>query len=133
MPDVGAGDWKTVFRACETGDLDTVKHYLRGDADVYDVDLNFQHAEVGSTPLIAAIRGGFYEIVVELIEQGNADINLEAEWFSNGTPLDEALIAGQTEIADFLKTKGAIETPGRPKADPGLSLRGSDGSTCAIV
>jgi hypothetical protein len=52
----GAGEWRALVTACERGDENTIRQYL-GDEDL-NVDVDFQHCEVGKTPLLAAVEHG---------------------------------------------------------------------------
>lgn len=80
---MSAGNWKELFRACTEGDLALVKYHVSEG-----VDLNHQHPEILSTPLVTAILNGFTEIALYLIDHG-ADVRLES-YFDQLTPLKAA-------------------------------------------
>ena len=73
--------------------------------------------DYGNTALILAARAGVQDVVRLLVESG-ADVNAANPLTGDG-PLDVALQEGRTEIADFLRSKGA-----KPRTDPPKSLRG---------
>lgn len=90
---MAAGDWKDMLSAVQEGDLELVKYHLDGG-----VNLNYQHPEFLTTPLIESISFQQYEIAKYLLENG-ADPTLKAG-FSMDSPL---AVAKQTKNKDFVK------------------------------
>lgn len=80
---MSAGDWKDMFQACTSGDLDLVEFYLRKG-----VDPNHQHPEFLTSPLIESVRTKHIEIVQLLLAHG-ADPNLPEDCGSD-TPISVA-------------------------------------------
>lgn len=62
---MSGGDWKAMFQAIETGDLELVRYYLRSG-----VDPNYQHPEYMARPLCESIRKDYYEICRLLLGHG---------------------------------------------------------------
>ncbi len=94
----------------------------RGSADVVRLLIE-RKAEIdarndyGNTPLILAVREGNREVVTALVE-GGADVNAANPLTGDG-PLDVAVQGGRTEVAAYLKGKGA-----KPRSEPAKPLRG---------
>uniref|UniRef100_A0A1X7TKV3 Uncharacterized protein n=1 Tax=Amphimedon queenslandica TaxID=400682 RepID=A0A1X7TKV3_AMPQE len=59
-----------------------------------------------NTALIVSARGGHYEIVKVLLDNG-ADPNLDQELFYFNSPLIEAAAKGHYQVVELLLTKGA--------------------------
>ena len=94
---MAAGDWKELFSAAESGDLDLVKYHIRNE-----IDPNYQHPEVMTTPLIVSIENEHFE-VAEFLLQNGADPSIK-EIFGN-----------QTALSMAKKTQDSIDfTPARP-------------------
>jgi uncharacterized protein len=53
---MGHGDWKDMFRGVQNNDFELVKYYIR-----MGIDLNYQHPEFLTSPLIETIRVGCSE------------------------------------------------------------------------
>ncbi len=64
---MSGGDWKAMFQAIETGDLELVRYYLRSG-----VDPNYQHPEYMALPLSESIRKS-YDDISELLLRFGAD------------------------------------------------------------
>ena len=80
---MSAGDWKEMFSAAETGDLELLRHHLSAK-----VDPNYQHPEYMCTPLIACILKGHYDAAALLLQWGaNSQLRSEGEAM---TPLEAA-------------------------------------------
>ncbi|HAS41026.1 MAG TPA: ankyrin repeat domain-containing protein [Microscillaceae bacterium] len=93
---MSAGDWKDMLHAAETGDLALLKYHLDND-----VNPNYQHPELLTTPLIVGIESGQEAIVRYLLENG-ADPNLKAG-FSNDSPLKVAKSYKNKVIVKLIK------------------------------
>ncbi len=93
---MSGGDWKEMYAGAQKGDLELVKyHILNG------IDPNYQHPEILSTPLVAAIIEGNIDIAIFLIENG-ADITLVSD-FDMMTPMQAAKMYKRTEIIKILE------------------------------
>lgn len=90
------GNWKEMLVAVHNGDLDLVKYHVRAG-----VDINYQHPELLTTPLIDAAEYGQYEIAEYLLAQG-ADPKIPAG-FSSDTPLRMARRHGHRDIVRLLR------------------------------
>ena len=90
---MSAGDWKDMLHAAETGNLPLLKYHMN-----QDVNPNYQHPELLTTPLIVGIENGQEEVVRYLLENG-ADPTLKAG-FSNDSPL---------KVAKSLKNKAVVK------------------------
>lgn len=91
------GDYKDFFRGACDGDLELVRHHLRGG-----VDVDFIHPELMSTALVAAIEAGQAEVALVLLDHGACPAlrsPLEAM-----APLEAAEAAGLDEVAAWLRT-----------------------------
>ena len=88
----------SIHKAAEDGNIEAVKQYLDGGADVNAKD------KLGWTPLNHAAEGGHKEIIELLIANG-ADVNAQNK--GGYTPLHTAILNDETEIAELLITKGA--------------------------
>ncbi|MEL6867933.1 MAG: ankyrin repeat domain-containing protein [Bacteroidota bacterium] len=62
---MSGGDWKDMFYAVQRGDLELVNFHLRTG-----ININYQHPEFGTTPLIESIRKGHLAIARLLLENG---------------------------------------------------------------
>lgn len=97
---MSAGDWKDLYSAACSGDLDRVKYHIGAG-----VDPNYQHPEIMCTPLVAAIMAGHIDIANYLLEHG-ADPHLRSA-MDNLTPLEAAEQQGNTELLSQLAGVGA--------------------------
>jgi uncharacterized protein len=97
------GNWKEMFNAACTGDIELVRYHIaRG------VDVNYAHPEFLSTPLVACILEGQAEVALELLSHG-ALPNLHSE-FDGKTPMQAAQAVGLTAVIERLRQLG-IEAP----------------------
>ena len=94
---MAAGDWKDLLNAVYDNDLDLVKYHVQGG-----VNLNYQHPEFLTTPLIESITSGRYEITKYLLENG-ADPSLSAG-FSADSPLKVAKRTGNKALISLVKS-----------------------------
>lgn len=101
-----SGEWRALYECCKKGSWDDAE-YLVLNAKV---DCNWQHPEIGSTPLLAAVEANDLAIVKLLVERGNADVNLEADCFSEGSPTRVAARKGFHDIEAYLISKGGLKT-----------------------
>ena len=62
---MSAGDWKDLYKASSEGDLELVQFHLR-----QGVDPNYQHPEILSLPLVAALLNGHESVARCLFEAG---------------------------------------------------------------
>jgi ankyrin repeat protein len=92
---VSHGDFKAFFAAACAGDATLVAHHL--DAGV---DVDFIHAELQSTALVAAIEEGREDVALLLLDRG-ADPGLRSP-LEAMTPLEAARAAGLDRVADRL-------------------------------
>jgi len=91
---------KALRDAIEKGDLETVKRYLAGGADINARD------DCGWTLLHQAACDGQKEIVQYLLDRG-ADINAKAN--DGFTPIHVAAVQGHTETVRLLAGRGAAD------------------------
>ena len=89
------GDWKELFNACTEGDLALVQYHVETG-----IDINYQHPEFLTTPLIESIRCGNTEIAKFLLEQG-ADPHAKEIWGKH-TPFSMAKLMKNKEIVALL-------------------------------
>jgi len=80
---MAAGDWKELFAAAKTGDLELVKYHIK-----MGVNPNYQHPEFMCTPLIESIQHQQFEVAKYLLENG-ADPSIKED-FGPHTPLSMA-------------------------------------------
>jgi ankyrin repeat protein len=70
---VSGGDWKELYAAARTGDLDLLKYHVE-----HGVDPDYVHPEFMSTPLVAAILAGHRAAAQYLLDHG-ASPDLESD------------------------------------------------------
>lgn len=92
---MSAGDWKEMYHAAATGNLDLLKYHIKNG-----VNPNYQHPEILSTPLVASIISDHMVIAKFLLANG-ADPLLRSE-FDNMTPLQAAKLYKRHEILPLL-------------------------------
>ena len=106
------GNWKQLFKGAENGDFELVNFYLK-----MDMDPNYQHPEVLTTPLIESAHRGHLNIVKLLLENG-ADPHLKAS-LEGWTALEAAQQAEREEVIAFLSQHLGLKylppTPGKNK------------------
>ncbi|WP_413289363.1 ankyrin repeat domain-containing protein [Bdellovibrio sp. HCB337] len=100
---MSAGDWKEMYKAATSGDLGLVQYHIQNG-----VDPNYQHPEILSTPLVAAIIAGHVDIAKFLLENG-ADPCLRSE-FDNLTPAQAAKRYDRQDVLQWLQEKSATQT-----------------------
>ena len=96
MGSVG-GDWKGMIEAAKEGHYSTMRMHIESG-----FDLNYQHPEFFTTPLMEAARYGHLDIVKLLIESGASPSVKSA--FDNLTALDLARQEGREAVAIYLET-----------------------------
>ena len=89
------GDWKEMFHACETGDIALVQYHVDNG-----IDINYQHPEILTSPLIESIRCGHNDIAKYLLENG-ADPHTKEIWGKH-TPLSMAKLTKNKEMIHIL-------------------------------
>ena len=72
------GDWKEMFRGVETNDFGLVRYYL-----AHDIDVNYQHPEFLTSPLIESIRRNHLDMMKFLLENGALPDIYEAESYKS--------------------------------------------------
>ncbi len=101
---MSGGDWKDLFRAACAGDVELVRYHA-----TLGVDLDYQHPEFLSTPLVACILAGQAETAGVLLDHG-ADPNLLSD-LDGLTPVQAARKSGLTAIEQRLLDLGADPGP----------------------
>lgn len=92
--------WTPLFLAFERNNFNTAKVLMAAGADV-----NAHLIDSGITVLMYAVKHYPHDVVVAIVSYG-ADINAKDK---NGkTALNHALDLGDTENADYLRSKGAV-------------------------
>merc|ERR1712232_785234 len=105
---MGGGNWKDLFNAAETGDVEKLRYHLR-----MGVDPNYQHPEFLSAPIFEAIRNGYMEIVQILVEDGNADPSI-IEDYTQDTVFETAISCREYDILKYLNMKLPKEKQWKP-------------------
>lgn len=85
------GDYKAFFAAACAGDVELVRHHL--DAGV---DIDFVHAELQSTALVAAIEEKRADVALLLLDRGASPTLLSP--LEGMTPLQAARAAGLAAV-----------------------------------
>ncbi len=93
------GDWKDMFYGVQNNDLDLVQYHIR-----MGVDVNYQHPEFMTSPLIESIRCGHLEMFQLLINNG-ASLEM-VEIYSNKSPLSVAKESANQEIINLILSIG---------------------------
>ncbi len=73
---MSGGDWKEMFAACQSGNIDLVKYHIETG-----IDPNYTHPEFLTTALMESVRFKRLDIIKYLLENG-ADPNIKDEWTS---------------------------------------------------
>lgn len=90
---MGHGEWKDMFKAVQTNDIELVDFYIRNG-----IDINYQHPEYMTSPLIESIRLNNIEMMLFLLKNGaSPDIK---EFYSNKDAIS---------IAEELKNEKALK------------------------
>ncbi len=92
---MSGGDWKSMFKAVQTGDYNLTEFYLKSG-----VDPNYQHPEYMASALVESIRFEHLEITALLLEHG-ADPQIE-EVMGGETPLSVAEMKNNKEAVDLI-------------------------------
>lgn len=93
---MSAGDWKELLAAAQEGNLELVQYHIERD-----INPNYQHPELLTTPLIESISFGQLAVATYLMEHG-ADPELKAG-FSEDTPLKVAKRTGNKAMIALVK------------------------------
>lgn len=93
---MSGGDWKEMLVAVQDGNIDLVKYHIKEG-----IDLNYEHPELMTTPLIECIQYNRLEIAKLLLENG-ADPLLNA-WLSNENPVRLAKQQKKKEFSELFK------------------------------
>ena len=96
----GGGNWKALYEAAKTGDIDEVRDWLSSN-----VNPNTQHPEFGTTPLIVAAEKG-HLAVVKLLVEGGADPKVKSAW-DGYDAVGAADKFGHPEVARWLREQSA--------------------------
>lgn len=110
------GNWKEMFNAACSGDLELVRYHLRNG-----VDVDYAHPEFLSTPLVAAALAGQEQVALALLDAG-ADPALRSE-FDGLTPLQAARQAGLAGLEARLVGLGVAAPPAPAPAPARRGLR----------
>ncbi len=94
---MSGGDWKEMFLACQSGDLELVKLHIETG-----VDLNYKHPEFLTTALIESIRSKHREITEYLLDNG-ADPTIKDDW-TGETALSLAEALRDSDLTNLLKS-----------------------------
>jgi uncharacterized protein len=97
---MSAGDWKDMFRAACSGDIERVRYHLENG-----VDVDYAHPEFQSTALVACILAGQRAVAHLMLDHG-ADPFLISE-FEGQTPVQAAHQAGLADLEARLLALGA--------------------------
>lgn len=89
------GDYKAFFTAACAGDVALVEHHV--DAGI---DVDFVHAELQSTALVAAIEERRSEVALLLLDRGASPTLVSP--LEGMTPLQAARAAGLATVVDRL-------------------------------
>lgn len=93
---MAAGDWKDLLKGVQENDLALVSFHVEKG-----VDVNYQHPEFLTTPLIESVEVGNLAIAKFLLENG-ADPKIKAG-FSNDTALSVAKAQKKKEFVQLIK------------------------------
>lgn len=80
------GNWKELFRAVEENDIELVSFHIK-----MGVDINYQHPEYLTSPLIESIRRNHIRIMRLLLSNGASVQIKEAETGKNAIQIAEEL------------------------------------------
>lgn len=93
---MSAGNWKELYLSAQKGNFELVKYHV-----AMGVNLNYQHPEFMTTPLIASIEHQHYEIAKYLLQHG-ADPTIKEDWGSH-TPLSMAKSTKNQNLVDLVE------------------------------
>lgn len=92
---MGHGDWKDMFKGVQDNDFELVTYYIR-----LGIDLNYQHPEFLTSPLIEAIRNKNLPMLTLLLENSaSPDI---CEVASSKSPMSIATEVGYQPVIQKL-------------------------------
>ena len=94
---MSGGNWKDLFLALQTNDLELVRYHLR-----MGVDPNYQHPEFMAAPLVESIRYNHLEVARLLLENG-ADPAIK-EVMGEATPTSVARSNNNTAALQLLNS-----------------------------
>lgn len=95
---MSGGDWKEMFQAAESGDLELVRYHIS-----QGVDPNYQHPEILSSALVASILSNHTDIAKYLLENG-AKPDLKS-YLEDMTPLQAAKKMKNRDLIALLKSQ----------------------------
>lgn len=87
-----------MYKAAQDGNFELLKYHIESG-----VDPNYQHPEILSTPLVAAIISGHDDLALYLLNHG-AHPDLQSD-FDAMTPVQAAERYQRVKVMDFLKQK----------------------------
>lgn len=93
---MAGGDWKEMYLSAEKGDLELLRYHVENG-----IDINYQHPEFLTTPLIASIEHQHIEVATYLLDQG-ADPKAK-EIFGDHTPLSAAKATNNKELVKLVE------------------------------
>ncbi len=93
---MSGGDWKQMFKAVQTGDINLVEYYLK-----LGIDPNYQHPEYMAAALVESIRFNHLDITKLLLEN-DADPKIE-EVMGSDTPMSVAKEKKNQEAIELLQ------------------------------
>ena len=94
---MASGDWKALLKAIQDGDLEAARHFIQSG-----VDINYEHPEMLTTPLIEAVQSGQEKMVALLLEHG-AD-PMQRAGFGEKTAVEIARAGKQEGIVRLLES-----------------------------
>lgn len=97
---MSGGDWKDLYSAASSGDLELVRFHLRGG-----IDPDYVHPEYQCTVLVAAIVNGHEDVALALLDAG-ADPKQYSE-LDELTPSQAAEQRGLATLVDCLSNRAA--------------------------
>ncbi len=99
-----AGDWKDLYAAAASGDLELVRHHVE-----HGVDVDHVHPEYQCTVLVASILNRHEDVALTLLDAG-ADPHLLSE-VDELTPVEAARQQGLERVL-----RRASQLPSRPRS-----------------
>lgn len=93
---MSGGNWKDMFYACQRGDVELVKYYIKEG-----ININYQHPEFLTSPLLECIRLNQLDVAKFLLENG-AD-PYQKEGFGTENSFDLAKMKRSKEAIELLK------------------------------
>lgn len=117
--DFDANGFTRLMIAAKTGQLEPLKNYIAGGADVH------METSDNNTALLLAVTGGFYYTSIELIH-AKSDLNHKN---NNGmTPLLLAIVGGHSDIVVGLIDGGADPNVANADGSPAVVMAAQSGS-----